>query len=279
MVGLAAIIGLLGSAVAGLALSGAPGAAARPGAAGGQGPDGILGMSGRLLALLQSNYLVLYMGHGLVGQRRALVVEARRPGGGLAARFWLDAATKLPLRREIFDPGRHVISDDAFTRLELGDPGPGFVRAAAAAPWPAQLDAARLAALRAESWQLPGQLPGSLSLFAATETSARSGPVVDLSYSDGLAIVSLFVQRGVLGRPMAAWRPVTLRGQTVYSVGPEERSFAWSAGGFGYTLIADARMQTVSQVVAALPGATRLGFWPRMARGLRRLASWINPLR
>ena len=38
-------------------------------------------------------------------------------------------------------------------------------------------------------------------------------------------------------------------------------------------------MQTVSQVVAALPGATRLGFWPRMARGLRQLASWINPLR
>ncbi len=173
----------------------------------------------------------------------------------------------------------HVISDDAFTRLVLGDPGPGGLRAAAAAPWPAQLDAARLAGLRAEGWQLPGQLPGSLSLFAAAQTSARSGPVVDLSYSDGLTVVSLFVQRGVLGRPMAGWRPVTLRGETVYSVSPDERSFAWSAGGFVYTLVADAPLPTLSQVVAALPGATRLGFWPRMARGLRRLASWINPLR
>jgi sigma-E factor negative regulatory protein RseB len=236
-------------------------------------------MSARLLVLLQSNYLVLYVGHGSVGHREALVVEARRPAGGLAARFWVDAVTKLPLRREIFDAGRHMISDDAFTGLELGDPGPGG-RPAAAAPWPAQLDRARLAALRAEGWQLPDQLPGNLSLFAATQTSARLGPVVDLSYSDGLAVVSLFVQRGALGRPMMpGWRPVTLSGQTVYAVGPEDRSFAWSAGGFVYTLVADAPMQTVSQVVAALPGTTRLGFWPRIARGLRRLASWINPVR
>jgi hypothetical protein len=36
---------------------------------------------------------------------------------------------------------------------------------------------------------------------------------------------------------------------------------------------------TVSQVVTALPGAAAPGFWQRMARGLHRIASWINPLR
>jgi len=256
-----------------------PDAATRSGTAGGQDPDGILGMSGRLLVLLQSNYLVVYAGRGSADQRSALIVEVRRPGGGLAARFWLDAVTKLLLRREMFDAGTHVISDDTFISLELGDPGPDGIPAAAVAPWPAQLDQARLAALRAKGWQLPGELPGKLSLFEATQTSTRSGPVVDLSYSDGLAVVSVFVQRGELERPGATWRPVTLRGRTVYSVDPEERSFAWSAGGFVYTLVADAPLETVSQVVAALPGTATLGFWQRMARGLHRIASWINPLR
>ncbi len=259
--------------------SGAPGAATQSKAAGDQDPDGILGMSERLLALLQSNYLAVYAGRGSAGQRQALVVEVRRPGGSLAARFWLDVTTKLPLRRELFDADTRLISDDAFTSLELGDPGTAGLPAAAAEPWPAQVDQASLAALRASGWQLPGQLPGNLSLFAATQMSARSGPVVNLSYSDGLAVVSVFVQRGELGRPVPGWRPVTMRGRTVYSVNPQERSFAWSAGGFVYTLVADAPMETVSQVVAALPGTTRLGFWQRMARGLHRLASWINPLR
>jgi sigma-E factor negative regulatory protein RseB len=260
----------------------APGAAAaapRAGAAGDQDPDGILGMSERLLALLQSNYLAVYAGRGSADQRRALVVEVWRPGGSLAARFWLDAATKLPLRREMFDAGTHMISDDAFTRLELGAPGPGDMPATAAAPWSAQLGQASLAALRAKGWQLPALLPGNLPLFAATETSTRSGPVVNLTYSDGLAVVSLFVQRGELARPGAGWRPVTAAGRAIYSVNPQERSFAWSAGGFVYTLVADAPPGTVSQVVATLTGAPRLGFWPRMARGLHRLVSWINPLR
>jgi len=256
-----------------------PGATTQSRAADDKDPDGILGMSERLLGLLQSNYLVVYAGRGSADRRQALVVEVRRPGGGLAARFWLDAATKLPLRREMFDADTHLISDDSFTSLELGDPEPGGLPAAAAEPWPAQLDQATLAALRAKGWQLPGQLPGDLSLFAATQTSTRSGPVVNLSYSDGLAVVSLFVQRGELGRPMSSWRPVAMSGRTVYSVNPEERSFAWSAGGFVYTLVVDAPMETVSQVVAALPSTTRLGFWQRIARGLHRLASWINPLR
>jgi len=256
-----------------------PAGLSRARAAADQDPDGILGMSGELLALLQANYQVVYAGHGSADGRGALIVDVLRPDGGLAARFWLDAATKLPLRREMFAAGHRLISDDAFTRIELADPGPERPSAAAGARWPAQLDRARLAALRARGWQLPDQLPGKLSLFAVNETATRSGQVINLSYSDGLAVVSVFVQRGELGRPLSGWRPVTLDGRTIYSVNPAERSFAWSAGGFVYTLVADAPMRTVSQVVAALPGPGRLGFWERMGRGLRRLVSWVNPLR
>jgi sigma-E factor negative regulatory protein RseB len=257
---------------------GGPGAAARSGAAGDQDPGGILGMSARLLALLQANYLVVYAGRGSADKRGALVVEIWRPDGGLAARIWLDAVTKLPLRRELFDSSGNLVSDDAFTSLELGDPEPGGGSAAAARP--AQLDQARLAALRAQGWELPGELPGNLLLLMADQTQTPSGPVINLSYSDGLAAVSVFVQRGELAHVPPGWRPLTLRGRTVYSVNPEDRAFAWSAGGFVYTLMADAPLETVSAVVAALPpGTSAPGFWRRMDRGLHRIFSWINPLR
>jgi sigma-E factor negative regulatory protein RseB len=243
-----------------------------------QDPDGILGVSHQLLALLQSNYRVAYAGRGSAAGRPALLVEVRRLGGGLAARFWLDAATKLPLRREIFASGSHLVSEDAFINLQVGDRSLAAMPAPAAAPWTARLDEAGLTALRASGWPAPGQLPGNLMLFAATETTARSGRVIDLSYSDGLAVVSVFVQRGQLGQPMAGWRQIGVGGQTVYSINPNQRSFAWSSGGFVYTVIADAPMATVSQVVAAMPGTGHPGFWGRMAIGFRRLASWFNPL-
>jgi sigma-E factor negative regulatory protein RseB len=242
-------------------------------------PDGILGVSDQLLVLLQSNYQIAYVGRGSAAGRNALVVEVRKPGGGgLAARFWLDVATKLPLRREIFTSGSHMISEDSFISLQVGVRGLGAMPAPAGAPWSARLDSATLTALRAKGWPLPAQLPGNLVLFAATQTSARSGRVIDLSYSDGLAVISVFVQRGELGRPMPGWRQIGMRGQTVYSIDPSDRSFAWSSGGFVYTVVADAPAAVVSQVVAAMPNPTRPGFWERMAVGFRRLASWLNPL-
>ena len=261
------------------ALSGVPAGAAIPsGPAGNQDPDSILCGSNQLLVLLQSNYQVAYAGRGSAAGRKALVVEAQRLGGGLAARFWLDAATKLPLRREIFTSGAHMVSEVGFISLQLGASGLGAMPAAATAPWTTRLDRARLLALRAKGWPVPGQLPGDLVLFSATETSAPSGRVINLSYSDGLAVVSVFVQRGELGRPMRGWRQIGIGGQTVYSINPEERSFAWSSDGFVYTVIADAPMATVSQVVAAMPSTAKPGFWRRIAHGFHRLASWLNPL-
>jgi sigma-E factor negative regulatory protein RseB len=260
------------------ALSGSPAGTAISGPAGNQDPDSILCVSNQLLVLLESNYQVVYAGRGSAAGRKALVVVARRLGGGLAARFWLDATTKLPLRREIFASGAHLVSEDGFISLQLGASGLGAMPEPAVAPWTARLDQARLLALRASGWPVPAQLPGNLVLFSATETSTRSGRVINLSYSDGLAVVSVFVQRGELGHPMRGWRQIGIGGQAVYSINPDERSYAWSSGGFVYTVIADAPVATVSQVVAAMPSTTRPGFWGRMAHGFHRLASWLNPV-
>lgn len=249
------------------------------GTAGYQDPDGILGVSQQLLNLLQSNYEVVYAGRGAIAGRPTLVVEVRHPDGSLAAVFWLDAATKLPLRREIFTSGSHMISEDAFTDLELGNRQVGAAPALAAAPWTTQVDAATLSSMRSRGWPLPARLPANLMLFSATQTSTRYGQVVGLSYSDGLDVVSLFVQRGQVAGPMPGWRQVSLDGRTVYASDQSERSLAWSSDGYVYTLIADAPVTTADQVVAALPDSKPPGFWQRIGHGLHRLASWANPLR
>ena len=249
----------------------------RPPFADGQNPDGILGLSGQLLVLMQANYEVVYTGHGNADNRPARIVEIRQPSGKLAARFWLDAATKLPLRRELFDTNARVISKDAFIKLTVGASGLADMPVAAARRWAGRLDESGLAALRAKGWPLPSRLPGNLMLFGSDQTSTQSGQVVDLSYSDGLSIVSLFVQRGVLPRALSGWRSVVMHGRTVYASGSDDQSLAWSAHGFVFTLIADAPSATVGQVVAAMPRDEDPGFWQRLGRGFRRLGSWVNP--
>ena len=230
---------------------------------------------------MQANYQVVYTGDGTADNRPAQIVEVRRPGGGLAARFWLDAATKLPLRRETFDtecPGdqrRCLYQPDRRASAAWRD-----MPAAAVRPWSGQLGPVgtggaarqRLAAARAAARQ-----PGYVRL--GSRRPPQCDEIVDLSYSDGLSVVSLFVQRGELPSAMPGWRRVTLSGRTVYATGPGYRSLAWSAHGYVFTMIADAPPATVADVVAALPRDEEPGFWRRLGRGFRRLVSWVNPFR
>ena len=256
----------------------APQKAAPPDIENAQDQDRVLWVSPRLLDLMRANFAIGYSGRGSAAGRPAEVVEFRRPDGSLAARFWLDAATKLPLRREIFDDASRIVSEEAFVSVTLGSRALGAMPDPdGQQPWTAQLDRAALAALRARGWPLPSRLSADLVLFGASHTTTPAGEVVNLSYSDGLSVVSLFVQRGQLPPDLSGWHSVTAGGHTVYTVDPGELSLAWSARGYVYTVIADAPASTVSDVVAALPHQDQPGFWGRMARGFRRLFSWANP--
>jgi len=256
-----------------------PAGSAQPSAAGGQDPGGILGLSSQLLTLMRANYQVADSGQGWADGRPAQIVELRRRDGSLAARFWLDAVTKLPLRREIFDSRARMISEDAFISLRIGSSVLQDMPASAARPWSARLYPAQIAALRAQGWPLPAQLPDNLRLVTAHRTATTAGPVIDLGYSDGLFVVSVFLQRGQLPGALPGWREITMRGRAIYSTDPDLRSLAWSARGFVYTVIAEAPAETVDQVIDALPHEAGPGFWHRIAHGLRRLASWVNPFR
>jgi len=251
----------------------------------GQRDPEIMTMTSQMVALLAENYLVSMAGRGDVAGRPAQELVVRHRDGRLAARFWVDTATKLPLRRETYDGSAQMVSEDVFISLKLASPAAAAAAAAAAAPRAAavaggkSLATAQLTRLRTAGWTLPAYLPGQLSLVRATETSGPAGAVVDLAYSDGLSVISLFVQRGHLPAQLSGWSQVAVRGDRVYAAGPDQRSVAWSARGFVYTLIADAPDQTLDQAVGVLPHNSRPGFLGRMGRGLHRLTSWLNPFR
>jgi len=237
----------------------------------------MLGMSPRLVSLLSVNFRVMAAGWGQVAGRAARLVTARWRNGVLAARFWLDRATTLPLRRQTFDPAGRMVSTVTFAQVRLGWPMSRPRPTAAARPWGGALAAGQLTALRAQGWPLPGPLPGNLALLDARQEVTPAGRVLDLDYSDGLCLVSVFVQRGHLPAQMAGWSEVVLRGRQVYADNSAGQGIAWSASGFVYTVVAAAPTQTVGQVVSALPYGSNQGFVARLGRGLHRLWVWLSP--
>jgi negative regulator of sigma E activity len=269
-----------------------------------QSPEGVFGVTSPLITLLASHYLAAMGGTGSVAGRTATIVDVTRPSGTLAARFWIDSKTSLPLRREDYDSDSHMISEAMFIQLDLGEvvlPDSGLNTTAAPIVAPAQVQrAAGLAAepapvqpidlstawvdaqqprgflikLRATGWPVPSVLPGGLSLYAAAFSQIANNSVVDLSYSDGLFEESLFVQPGVLATKLAGWQPAKIADKQVYT---SSRGITWSAHGYVYTVMADAPPQTVAATVASLPHDSSPGFWTRMGRGLRRIASAVNP--
>ena len=242
-------------------------------------PEGVLGLTGTLVVLLGANYDVGVAGVGSADSRPAQVVEARREDGRLAALFWLDKATKLPLRREVFDSAAHLIGEDVFIDLKIGPSAAEAAPAGYTTPGTRRLSPAELATMRARGWPVPGNLPDGLALFEAGEAATRSGRVLDLGYSDGLFVVSVFVQRGDLAPKLAGWDKISLDGREMYAGQPDRRSLTWAGRGYVFTVMADAPSATLDRAVDTLPYSSPPGFWGRLSRGFARLASWVNPFR
>ncbi|WP_030173048.1 sigma-E factor regulatory protein RseB domain-containing protein [Spirillospora albida] len=256
------------------------------------------GFTAATLALLTRNYSVVRAGDTAICGRRARVVEARRADGTPAGRFWIDADTGLMLYRELIDAtGRRVVAS-GFTEIRLGLGAPRVVPALAGGSgrgsgrldeqvvpnsattlsmWPDELTGAEVAAMRADGWPVPDELPGRLSRYDARR-GARGA--VHLSYSDGLAAVSVFVQRGGLDeRAMTAaggWRRTERRGRTVFRRESLGRWAVAAGGGYVYTVVTDAPPSTAVAVAAEL-SRDRTSFWTRVTRGARRIGSAAGP--
>lgn len=247
----------------------------------GRAPQGVFGVTATMVGLMEKQYVPVYQGTGTAAGRRALIVAVRRADGSTAARYWLDARTRLPLRRDLYGASDRVVSDERFTRVTFATTkipkagaGPGNA-GWVAAPSPVRL----LSQLNGSGTLLPRELPGNLSLYAASQARTSTGRVDDFGFSDGLLAVSVFVERGSLPPKMTGWRPERVSGHLVYVT---QHEVAVSGRGFVYTLVSDAPPATVDAVVGTLPpngppGAP--GVLDRMGRGLDRLISALDPFR
>ena len=199
----------------------------------------MLGMSPRLVALLSANYQVAAVGWGQVAGRVARVVTARR-GGRLAARFWLDKATMLPLRLETFDGHGHVVSDATFMALTVGTDAAGAPAGTVPRQWGtgrgpvARRGLAAAGAAAGRAWRCSVRREGN------TATGEEQG-------WGGLrrAVPGLCVPPA---RPSRSWPPgwsrMALGGSQVYADDSSGQMFAWSARGFvGTSLVAAAPPQ------------------------------------
>ena len=247
-------------------------------------PAGVFGVTSAQMSLLGTHYVAAFGGTGTSSGRPASIIEVYRFDGSLAARFWLDTRTLVPLRREDFDTAGKLVSNELFTQVRFGPltapPAAAVTEGPAPASSPesawvtASSPVTLVASLAKQGARLPTTLLAGLPLYAAASSGTGAGQVTDLEYSDGLSVISLFVQRGTLAASMAGWQSLSLDGCRVYVSG---HSVTWAGRGEVYTMIADASPQTVAEAVSALPGGGQPGLVDRLGRGFDRLAHLVDP--
>lgn len=232
---------------------------------------GLLAPSEGMLRTLAANFQVLVAGGATACGRSARLVEALRSDGRPAARFWIDDVSGLLLRREVLDGSGRVAGAEAFVDVDIAVARDLPPAAAGSAP---AVDSDALARLRAGGWQFPNLLPGRLELFDAGEAEG----FLKLGYSDGLSVVSVFVQRGRLDEErLKGWRSQRSDGHTIWVRESAGLELIWASGGHVYTVFADAPADVVEAAVAGLPHEAEPGFWARLGRGADRVLSWVNP--
>lgn len=244
-----------------------------------------LGGSGGPIGLLVRTYDVRLVGTGQVAGRPVNIVAAHRPDGSAAAQLWLDAEHALPLRREVYDEHGRTVSASAFVDVQMvANPLPRFVAnsanaaAGGASTVSIGLSHDDLASLREHGWLCPAKLDGGLVLYEAH----RHAGAVQLSYSDGVTTLSVFEQAGRLDPDtLHGFAEHKLRGGVVYAAPGPPSQFVWSTEDDRMiTVVADGSLSGVDAVAAAFPPDVARApdsLIDRIARGAKRLVSWLNP--
>lgn len=129
----------------------------------------------------------------VAGHDAQIVDVPARDGWRYGYRLWLHAGSGLPLRVDLLDAAGDAIEQVAFTELRLEEPADSDVAASPGArPVPVRTAAARDDA--EPRWRVPVPPPGY-----ELRTSRPVGDGVQMLFSDGLASVSVFVERAGAG--------------------------------------------------------------------------------
>ena len=265
--------GRAGAAVLQVAHDPATGTRVTDGAAGPGTATPPVELDGRLLGLLADRYDLVVAGNGTCAGRDVRIVEARRDGR-VAGRTWLDQASGLAVRQEVYDDEGARLRSSVFADLTVEDAAAVPLRLVTAA-----LPVPRVEAVGSAGWDVPAELPGGFALLEAGRPGHDGGRVLHLAYSDGLSTLSLFSQPGSDAAPRGEYAEHDLGGTTVWVSDQTPERVVWTGGGQVFTLVSDAAHQDLLDVVAALPRAERVedGAGARLRRGIARVGSWFNP--
>ena len=253
------------------------------------GRSGTLADDGRVLDLLRVHYRVLRQADldEAVGGRAADAVVAITADGAVAARFWLDHATGLLLRKQLLGADGSVVRSVSLTAVMLGLPKSTSIPATTTDRFGTRLDDAALATERAQGCPCPEALPGGLALVETRRSTAGTvlaAPVVHQVFSDGLETVSLFSVAGLLtGSDTADLRDHGFSAQgagagTAWVRAGDGSAWTavWVTGGQVLTLVvsdAEDPASTAAAVLQALPPVSEQddSLLGRVARGWDRI--------
>ncbi|MQA06174.1 MAG: hypothetical protein GEV07_26805 [Streptosporangiales bacterium] len=245
-------------------------------------PDGLSAATPQL-QLLTANYRVVRAGVASIAGRLAEIVDAKSAAGEVRARYWLDRATGLLLRRDVFDEDGRLARRSAFTSIDMRSrEAPQEMQVAAGGdrgPSGREISLGRVGELRSAGWTVPKRLADRFDLYDVRSTGHAANTSLHLTYSDGISVLSVFEQRGHLDEShLVGWHTAKVGGRTVYLRDTVPRQLTWAGPGTVFTVVTDAPDRAVGSTVRMLPGAEeRPGFWARVARGLARIVSWCNP--
>lgn len=219
--------------------------------------------SGQVVALLLHNYQLTGRGGAVVAGRAATAIEASSDSDGSpAARWWIDDATNLLLWQETYDPlGRPTLST-GFTELAVGDAVPDRVRVSprlAVRTTTSVLTVSTAGELSQEGWSCHQHLAGLDLVQLRTDAANRTGPsgvvhgpgVLHMAYSDGLATVSVFEERGRLDEIPAGFAWDADLGAYLQTGTPTMA--IWQSGPAVFTAATDGSESLLRSAVAELP--------------------------
>ncbi|HYO31724.1 MAG TPA: sigma-E factor regulatory protein RseB domain-containing protein [Nocardioidaceae bacterium] len=232
------------------------------------------------LRLLDDAYDLAVVSSARVLGRPATVVRASSDGA-VTADFWVDDASGLLLRRDLYEGGQ-LVRSTRFTQLRLLDDGfLTHLSPALTVPTATPVATTSAAVLHDDGWVCPSTLARGFTL-TRLEHLDTAGDVMRASYSDGLSSVSLFQQRGRLD-PAALTRfsrTTPAHGELFVRFGVPTVAVSQS-GDTVYALVTDAPPAVAKAVIAGLPHddvvAEEAQVGARLAAGLGRLGAIVNP--
>jgi len=199
---------------------------------------------------LRDNYGFSLEGHDRIAGRDAAVVGVRpHRDDRYAYRLWIDSTSKLLLKSVILGRAGRVLEQVQFTQIELYDTiDPALLRpeiGGSGFTWRTDLEDAgdAEAPASAVSWQVQWVPQGFTMRENNIQNMATSHvPVDHLVYSDGLAMVSVFIEKLMQGE-------TPLQG---YSARGAVNAFSRVEDAYQITVVGELPLPTVRQIAASV---------------------------